>query len=130
MLFTINIYGEEGTFERLSESVQASVMEGHYRLQDALSARGKFATMKLMSPSSAVTLSPPTEFDQAPLIVDGPFAETKEQFLGFYAADFRDLDEAIEFAKYLSSPYARIEVRAVAWAGGVFADESRSSEMA
>jgi len=38
----------------------------------------------------------------APLVLDGPFAETKEQFLGFYTLDCRDLDEAVEFARELS----------------------------
>jgi hypothetical protein len=33
------------------------------------------------------------------LILDGPFAETKEQLAGYYILDCRDLDEAIEWAK-------------------------------
>ena len=34
-----------------------------------------------------------------PLIVDGPFAETKEQLAGYYVIDCRDLDDAIEWAQ-------------------------------
>ncbi len=83
-----------------------------------------------MPVSSAVTLTPPTEVGQAPLVVDGPFAETKERFLGFYAAEFASLEEAIEHAEYLSTPYVRIEVRPVQWAGGVLADESKDRDMA
>ncbi|MBN9272389.1 MAG: YciI family protein, partial [Mesorhizobium sp.] len=37
------------------------------------------------------------------VVIDGPFAETKEQFLGFYTLECDHLDEAIEFAKELSA---------------------------
>ena len=47
-------------------------------------------------------------------IVDGPFAETKEQLAGFYLVEARDLNEAIQLASRI--PPARegcIEVRPV-----------------
>jgi hypothetical protein len=34
-------------------------------------------------------------------VIDGPFAETKEQLLGFYVIDCASLDEAIDFARDL-----------------------------
>jgi len=34
-------------------------------------------------------------------VIDGPFAETKEQLLGFYVVDCASLDEAIGFAREL-----------------------------
>ena len=37
-----------------------------------------------------------------PLVIDGPFAETKEQLLGFYLIDCADLDEAVATAKELA----------------------------
>ena len=46
--------------------------------------------------------------------VDGPFAETKEQFGGFYLLDCKDLDEAIEYAaKIPSAAHGSVEVRPV-----------------
>lgn len=47
-------------------------------------------------------------------IVDGPFAETKEQLAGFYLVEARDLNEAIQLAGHI--PAARVgcvEVRPV-----------------
>ncbi|HVK84109.1 MAG TPA: YciI family protein [Kofleriaceae bacterium] len=38
----------------------------------------------------------------APVIMDGPFAETKEQLLGFYVVDCESMDAAIEVAKELA----------------------------
>jgi hypothetical protein len=37
--------------------------------------------------------------DGKTVIVDGPFAETKEQLAGYYILDCSDLDEAIDWAK-------------------------------
>jgi hypothetical protein len=48
------------------------------------------------------------------LTTDGPFAETKEQIAGYYLAECKDLDEAIEVAARI--PGARqgsIEVRPI-----------------
>ncbi len=47
-------------------------------------------------------------------IVDGPFAETKEQLAGFYLVEARDLNEALQIAGHI--PAARVgsvEVRPV-----------------
>lgn len=118
MQYSILIYGADGIFEHLSEEEQAKLMQGHKDLQQALKEKGPFGTARLMPTSNAVTIKPRTDNTQKPLIVDGPFAETKERFLGFYVADFENLDEAIEFAEKISSPYITLEIRPVTWAGG------------
>ncbi|TVZ41371.1 hypothetical protein P886_0716 [Alteromonadaceae bacterium 2753L.S.0a.02] len=47
-------------------------------------------------------------------IIDGPFAETKEQLAGFYLLEARDLNEAIQIAsKIPPARYGSIEVRPV-----------------
>jgi hypothetical protein len=48
------------------------------------------------------------------LVTDGPFAETREQFAGYFVIDAQDLDEALGIAARI--PIARlgtIEVRPV-----------------
>ena len=48
------------------------------------------------------------------IVTDGPFAETKEQFGGFFHLDCKDLDEALELAaRILTSRVGSIEVRPV-----------------
>ena len=123
MIYAITIYGEAGVFQALPQDRQDEVMSGHGALQDALKKKGPFVSMKLMPPTSAVMVEPATGAGAAPIITDGPFADTKETFLGFYAADFKDLEEALEHAKMISSPIARLEVRPVAWAGGAISSE-------
>ena len=123
MIYAITIYGEDGVFDALPQDRRDDVLSGHKALQDALKGRGPFVTMKLMPPTSAVMIEPAGAGGTAPLITDGPFSETKESFLGFYAADFSDLEEALEYAKMISSPIVRLEVRPVAWADGAITSD-------
>jgi len=47
-------------------------------------------------------------------LIDGPFAETKEQLGGYYLLECKDLDEALGWAaKIPSERYGTIEVRPV-----------------
>jgi hypothetical protein len=44
--------------------------------------------------------------DGRPVILDGPFAETKEQLAGYYILHCQDLDEAIGWAKKIPTACA------------------------
>lgn len=48
-------------------------------------------------------------------IVDGPYAETKEQLGGFYLVSAAHLDQALEFAAAIPVPVGAVEVRPVAF---------------
>ena len=48
-------------------------------------------------------------------IIDGPFAETKEQLGGYYLVKAADLDEALELAKAMPVADGALEVRPVAF---------------
>src|SRR6202035_3846741 len=52
------------------------------------------------------------------VVLDGPYAETKEQLLGFYVVDCKNLDEALDVARDLgaANPGGAYEIRPV----GVF----------
>ena len=54
-------------------------------------------------------------------VLDGPYADTKEQFAGYFMIDVSDLDEAIAWARRCpSSKYGCVEIRPV-HAGGALA---------
>lgn len=67
---------------------------------------------RLLPTTAATTLRKDHE---PPLVIDGPFAETKEQLLGFYIIDCASLDEALEFARELGAvnPGGAYEIRPV-----------------
>jgi len=51
-------------------------------------------------------------------VLDGPYADTKEQFAGYFMIDVSDLDEAITWAQRCpSSKYGAIEIRPLTPAG-------------
>ncbi len=121
MLYSILIYAAEGVFDRLPPDEQEAILRRHGDLQAKLAARGDFAVARLMPVSSAVTLKPASESAGKPLVVDGPFAETKERFAGFYVVDCESLDEAVALAAELGTGHDSLEIRPVAWAGGLLA---------
>ena len=122
MHYSILIYSTEGMYDRLPKEKQDEILQAHRDLQAVLTERGSFASAKLMPTSHAVTLKPAAKEGEKPLVIDGPFAETKERFLGFYVAEFETLDEAIKIAGMISSPNVSIELRPVAWAGGMLSE--------
>jgi hypothetical protein len=49
------------------------------------------------------------------MVTDGPFAETKEQFGGYYLIEARDLDDAIQVAARIpGARYGSVELRPIA----------------
>jgi hypothetical protein len=54
--------------------------------------------------------------DGRPLVVDGPFAETKEQLGGFYILDCASMDEAVDWAAKIPTVGRRgcVEIRPMA----------------
>jgi hypothetical protein len=118
--YSILIYGSEGVTERLSPEARAELLDGHRALQAELSRRGGFASVQLMPTTSAVSVRRATQAKASePIVTDGPFADTKEQFLGFYVAEFESLDDAIAVSRMIASPHVTLEIRPNSWMGGV-----------
>jgi len=74
---------------------------------------GAFISGGSLQPSTTAT-TVRREFGAAPAIIDGPFAETKEQIAGFYVIRAADLDEALAAATALPIPAGSIEIRPLA----------------
>lgn len=53
-----------------------------------------------------------------PIPSDGPYAETKEQFAGFFLIDVADRARAEEIAAHFAGPGETIELRPTMWPGG------------
>jgi hypothetical protein len=82
-------------------------------VMERLAAAGKLGPVaRLLPTTTATTLRKDRE---PPLVVDGPFAETKEQLLGFYIVDCADLDEVLAIARELgeANPGGAYEIRPV-----------------
>ena len=74
---------------------------------------GHWLSGAMLAPTTTAT-TVRKSYNGAPAIVDGPFAETKEQLGGYYLISAKDLDEAIALATDIPVPVGSIEVRPVA----------------
>ena len=67
--------------------------------------------------------------DEAPVVTDGPYGETKELFGGFFLLDVASKQEAVEWAKRVPAvPGSKIEVRRVAGSDEVPQDNQRIAQ--
>lgn len=104
---------EEARWEKLPKAERDRIMSQYGKLVHELKERGQLlAGAKLDASSSAVTVR---EKNGNPFIVDGPFAETKEQFGGYHLIECKDRDEAIAIARRIPTLAAGgvVEVRAL-----------------
>ena len=113
MQYAILCYHDEKVTSAWSKEQDDAVMAKLGTVMETYSRRGKLGTVARLLPTTTATT---LRKDREPaLVVDGPFAETKEQLLGFYIADCKDLDEALEFARELAAvnPGGAYEIRPV-----------------
>lgn len=97
MLYAVLIYDLESEVGNLSDRELDELIANHGRVQQKLAEEKKLGpVVRLMPTTSAKTLK-----QRDDMIVDGPFAETKEQLLGFYMIDCATQDEAMQAAKLI-----------------------------
>jgi len=99
MLYAIFCYNQEDVVGAWSKEEDERVMADLMVVQDRLAAAGKLGPVARLLPTTAATT---LRKGDEPLVIDGPFAETKEQLLGFYVVNVADLDEALDIARDLA----------------------------
>jgi hypothetical protein len=100
MLYAILCYDCEDVVGAWSKEQDDAVMAKLGAVQEKWAKQGRLGPVaRLLPTTSATTLRKGRE---DPLIIDGPFAETKEQLLGFFVVDCATLDAAIEAARELA----------------------------
>jgi hypothetical protein len=112
MLYAILGYHDEDTVGSWSKEQDAAVMKKLAVVQEKLAKQGRLGPVaRLLPTTSATTLRK----DDPPVVIDGPYAETKEQLLGFYVIDCKNLDEALDVARDLAAvnPGGAYEIRPV-----------------
>jgi len=116
MLYAILCYHDEDFVGSWSKNHDAAVMKKLAVVQDKLARQGRLGPVARLLPTTAATT---LRKENPPVVLDGPYAETKEQLLGFYVVDCNNLDEAIEVARDLgaANPGGAYEIRPV----GLFA---------
>jgi len=99
MLYAILCYNDEKAVAAWSKPYHDQVMQQLTVVQDKLAGQGRLGPVARLLPTTAATT---LRKGRENMVIDGPFAETKEQLLGFFIVDFASLDAALAFAKELA----------------------------
>ena len=113
MLYAILCYDSEDVVGSWTKEEDDAVMAKLAVVQDKLVKQGRLGPVARLRPTTAATT---VRKAREPLVIDGPFADTKEQLLGFYIVECASLEEAIDTARDLaraSSSAGAYEVRPV-----------------
>jgi hypothetical protein len=113
MLYAILCYHEEDVVGAWTREHEAEVMTKLTVVQNKLVKEGRLGPVARLLPTTAATTL--HKKSEPPIVIDGPFAETKEQLLGFYVVEADDLDGALTIARDLgvANPGGSYEIRPI-----------------
>jgi hypothetical protein len=110
MQYILMIYSEEGGWDRLTPAEQEQAMAAYGAYTEALTKARVLAGVNRLQPSSTATTV--RLADGKPQVLDGPFADSKEQLGGYFLIDVPDLDAAISWAaRCPGASHGVVEVR-------------------
>lgn len=111
MLYALLCYNSEDSVFAWTKEEDDAVMGRLHVVHEKWAKAGKLKpSLRLMPTTAAATLR---KEDGA--VLDGPYAETKEQLLGLYIIDVENLDEGLSFARELTvaNPGGAYELRPI-----------------
>jgi hypothetical protein len=114
MLYSILCYESEALAAGRTKQEDDAMIARLRNVQRTLKDEGqKLGPVARLMPTTTATH---IRSGKDPIVIDGPFAETKEQLLGFYIIDCPSLEEAIAAAKRLAAqkPHGTLEIRPIA----------------
>ena|SRR5829696_4902235 len=112
MKYAFTIYGDESQRESATPEQQKEVTQAYWALSQEMEQKGVLVAGEGLYPTQSATTVRVRDGQRD--VMDGPFAETKEQLGGFFILDVKDLDEAIEWAaKIPGSQLGSVEIRPV-----------------
>ena len=112
MQYLLLIYENEQISAKMSKAEGEKFMQEYFAFTKAIKDSKNYIAGEALQPTSTATTV--RVRDGKTVTTDGPFAETREQFGGFYMIEAKDLDEARSIAaKIPSARHGSIEVRPV-----------------
>jgi hypothetical protein len=113
MQFILMAYVREAGFAQLTRAEQEQGMAAYVSYMEALNKSGVLKGSNRLGPSSAATTV--RIADGKPQVLDGPYADSKEQLGGYFLIDVADLDAALSWAaRCPATGHGAVEVRPVA----------------
>ena len=121
MQYMLLIYSSEAAMQNASKAQGEQMLAAYGAYAEAMTKAGVLVGGNRLQRSTAATTV--RGANGKTQVLDGPYAETKEQLLGFYIVDCENLDAALEVARDLgaANPGGSYEIRPV----GVFRPGAR-----
>jgi hypothetical protein len=104
------LFADDEMFGRMTPKEQADGMAAYGAFTSALTKAGALVASNRLRPASTATTV--RADGRSFKVMDGPFAESKEELGGFYLIDVPDLDAALKWAKQCpGAQHGVVEVR-------------------
>jgi hypothetical protein len=112
MQYLLMLYVNEDGWTSLTKAQQEEGVAAYSAYTQALKKAGALVGADRLKPSSAATTVRISNGKQQ--VLDGPYADTKEQLGGYYLVDVSDLDAALSWAaRCPAATHGIVEVRPV-----------------
>jgi hypothetical protein len=112
MEYLLTIYNDESMWERMTPEQQQQGMGAYKAYTEALKTAGVLKGSNRLRPSGTATTV--KGVNGKTQVLDGPFADSKEQLGGYYLIEAPDLDAALKWAaKCPAASHGAVEVRAI-----------------
>jgi len=112
MKYMLLIYGNEAGMANVTKESQGQMFAAYGAYTQAMKKAGAFVSGDPLQPSTTATTV--RVADGKTKVLNGPYAETKEQLGGYYLIEVADLDAALSWAaKCPGASYGTMEVRPV-----------------
>ncbi len=112
MQYLFVLYADESGWDKMSKAEQQQGAAAYGAYTEALKSAGILKGSNRLRPSSTATTV--RLADGKSQVLDGPYADSKEQLGGYYLIDAPDLDAALSWAaRCPSAGHGIVEVRAV-----------------
>ena len=112
MQYLLTLYADESGWEKMTPEQQQQGVAAYGAYTEALKQAGVLAGSNRLRPSATATTLRTTNGKTE--VLDGPFAESKEQLGGYYLIDVPDLDAAMMWAgRCPGVQHGIVEVRAI-----------------
>jgi hypothetical protein len=114
MQYLLTLYSDEKAWPKMTEERQKQGYAAYMAYSEALKQAGALKGSNRLQPTSTATTVRTVEGKSQ--VLDGPYADTKEQLGGYYLIEVADLDAALSWAaRCPGSQHGIVEVRPI-WA--------------
>lgn len=112
MQYLLLLYADESRWPEFTDAQKAEAMASYQAFYEALTKAGAYVGSNRLQPTSNSTTV--RVLDGKTQVLDGPYAESKEQLGGYYLIDAPDLDAALSWAaRCPAASHGVVEVRPI-----------------